>query len=210
MRAAQAARFLFPAPVFVAAMQLSRYNQAAMAELKQSDSQEPLFSAASEPEPRKWKPFVIGLVLVIVAVGAIAFFSRPDRVPEAPQNPYVARLAISDVAMSKSASFLGAEVTYIDATIINSGDRLVTGVTLQVLFRNMLNEVVGDERLLARVIVPNPLAGYPDLVNMSQVPIEPGKSRNVRLTFEHISADWNQNTPELRILDVQLKDAPRK
>lgn len=181
-----------------------------MAEQDQSNQQESLFAAHAESEPRKWKPFVIGLVLVVVAVGAFVYFSRPTRTPETPQNPYVAKLAISNVAMSKSASFLGAEVTYIDATIANNGEQVVSGVTLEALFRNMLDEVVGNERLPARVLIPNPLAGYPDLVNMSQAPIDPGKSRTIRLAFEHISSDWNQNTPELRIVDAQVKNVAQK
>lgn len=176
-----------------------------MVELPQPDQQEPIFVPSSDREPRDWKPFIIGLALVVVVVAALVFFSRPARNTGAPPNPYISKIAIGNVAMSKEASFLGSEVTYVDAAITNNGDRTVLGVTVQAVFRNSLSQVVGDEKTPARVLAPNPLAGYPDLVSMAKAPIEPGKSRNVRITFEHISTDWNQSTPELIVADVQLK-----
>ncbi len=177
-----------------------------MAELEQSDQQqEPRFIQAPEAEPRSRMPFIIGAAVVLVVGLAVVFLSRSKPQASAPQNPYVSKIAISDVKMSKSASFLGSEVTYIDATMANNGDRTVTGVQVEAVFRNVLNEVVGDEKLAARALIPNPLAGYPDLSDLSRTPIEPGKSRPVRIIFEHVSADWNQNYPELKIADVQVK-----
>ena len=47
--------------------------------------------------------------------------------------------------MSESSNLAGGKVTYIDGHITNSGSKTVTGISVQVLFRNAANEVAQNE-----------------------------------------------------------------
>ena len=47
--------------------------------------------------------------------------------------------------MSESSNLAGGKVTYVDGHIANKGSRTVTGITVQVLFRDMAQEVTQNE-----------------------------------------------------------------
>ena len=63
----------------------------------------------------------------------------------APLDPYAASLSLTSLAMSESANLAGGKVTYLDGHIANQGARTVTGVTVQVLFRDFAHEVAQNE-----------------------------------------------------------------
>ena len=44
---------------------------------------------------------------------------------------------------------------------------------------------------------------YVDTQPVSAAPIAPGQSREFRLIFDSIPAEWNQQFPEIRIISVQ-------
>ena len=46
---------------------------------------------------------------------------------------------------------------------------------------------------------------YPDTVDLSVSPLAPGQGKQFRLTFEHVSNDWNHEYPELQVTDVSVK-----
>jgi hypothetical protein len=46
---------------------------------------------------------------------------------------------------------------------------------------------------------------YPDAVDLSVSPLDPNQSKPFRLTFEHVSTDWNQAYPTLQVTDVVVK-----
>ena len=47
--------------------------------------------------------------------------------------------------MSESTNLAGGKVTYLDGHIANTGPRTVTGITVQVLFRDFAHEVTQNE-----------------------------------------------------------------
>ena len=165
-----------------------------------------LFSPAKpEAQERSWTPFVVGLIAVLVVVGIIVLVTRGGGRTSAAVNPYAAELKISNPRVSAAENYVGGTVTYLDATITNTGGKELVGADMDLVFKNTMNQVVQKETMPLHVLVPNQLAGYPDLVDLSRSPIGPGQSKNVRMTLEHISADWNQAAPEMHLVNLKLK-----
>ena len=161
--------------------------------------------AKQEAQERNWKPFVIGLVAVLIVVGVFIAVSRHAGQSKQQLNPYVGKLQISNAKVSAAENYVGGTVTYLDADITNTGDQTLVGADMNLVFKNTLDEVVQKETLPLRVLVENQMGGYPDLVDMSRTPIAPGHTKAVRMTLEHISADWNQAPPQMQLANLKLK-----
>jgi Protein of unknown function (DUF2393) len=156
-----------------------------------------------EEEGRRWLPLAIGAVIIVVAVAAILIFGGPARQQPvaAAIDPYAEYLRISDLKLSAATNFVGVSVTYLDGKITNAGSKTVSGVTVETVFRNSLGEIVQRETL-PLMLYHTGLAGFPDVAPLSAAPLTPNQTRNFRLTFEHISADWDQGYPELRFVRI--------
>ncbi len=150
-----------------------------------------------------WLPILLGVAFVIVVAGGVAFLLRTPPKGAAALHPYASRVRLSDLKMSASENFVGASVTYIDGTVTNTGDRTITHAIIHVIFRNSLNEVAQAQDEPLHVLQTN--GPYPEAVDLSVSPLPPGQSKPFRLTFEHVTADWNQAYPELQVTDVVLK-----
>ena len=161
--------------------------------------------AKQDSQARNWTPFVVGLVAVVVVIGAIILFTRNTGKTTQQVNPYAAKLQISNAKVSAAENYVGGTVTYLDATITNTGDQSLVGADMNLVFKNTMNQIVQKETLPLHVLVENQMGGYPDLVDMSRSPITPGHSKTVRMTLEHISADWDQAPPEMQLVNLKLK-----
>ena len=166
--------------------------------------EEPILNKPQDEE-RNYVPMIIGAVLVILVIALAAFFGRSRGPAANTPDPYAANLQASDMKLSQADNFVGSRVTYLDFQLKNNGSQSVTGGRVVATFHNTLNEVVQQETIPLRVLVPNQLGGYPDLVDLSMAPIGPGASRTIRVTLEHVSGDWNQSAPDLRFVGIQLK-----
>ena len=158
---------------------------------------------ATEQSESNWRPILLGVGLVVIVVGAIAFFLR-----EAPKNgntphPYAANIRLSDLKMSAAENFVGASVTYLDGTVTNSGNKTLTHAIVHVTFKDSLGQIVQTEDIPLHVLQTG--GPYPEAVDLSNSPLAPGQSKPFRLTFEHVSNDWNHEYPELRVTDVSVK-----
>jgi hypothetical protein len=158
---------------------------------------------SSLSDERDWRPVIIGVVVVVIVVVAIAFLLRSHPQAAPAPDPYAAYLKISDLKMSQAENFVGASVTYIDGTISNNGPKTVTHATVHVTFKNSLDQVVQSEDLPIQVLQTS--GPYPDTVDLKASPLAPGQSKPFRLTFEHVSDDWNHAYPEVKIMDVTTK-----
>jgi hypothetical protein len=161
--------------------------------------------AKQDSQVRNWTPFVVGLIAVVVVIGAIILFTRNTGKTPQQVNPYAAKLQISNAKVSAAENYVGGTVTYLDATITNTGDRSLVGADMNLVFKNTMNQIVQKETLPLHVLAENQMGGYPDLVDMSRSPIAPGHSKTVRMTLEHISADWDQAAPEMQLVNLKLK-----
>ncbi len=167
---------------------------------------EQAYEPAPAPDQKgNWVPLLVGLVAVVVAVGAILFFGRHKAPAGTETNPYAQQLKLSAIKLSAAENYMGGTVTYLDFNITNTGDKALTGADVHAEFKNTMGQVVQKETLPLRVLVENQLAGYPDLVDMSRAPIGPGQTKTVRVTLEHISEDWDQSYPVMELVNLKLK-----
>ena len=142
---------------------------------------------------------IVGAVLVIIAVTLIVIFTRNQATAGRP-DPYVGKLQVSNLHMATAQNFAGGSVTYIDGTVANTGDKRVTGARVVVVFKNSLGELVDNPTLPVMVVQPDtPIVDYGP---MERAPLRPGQSRDFRLTLEHISADWDGQIPQVKVVGV--------
>src|ERR1700677_712142 len=82
---------------------------------------------------------VAGLVVLAVILGLVFATRHKPQAPPTTIQPlaaYAAELPLSQLAMSESTSLSGGKSTFIDGHIQNSGPQTVSGVNVQVIFRN--------------------------------------------------------------------------
>jgi hypothetical protein len=147
------------------------------------------------------------LVLVLLAVALLAGRhhapANPGGAGLAPPAAYASQLLIDHVQMSYSTNLSGGKVTYIDGAITNHGSEVVHGITVQVAFRNELKQIAQKETMpLSLIRTREP---YVDTQSVSAAPLKAGDSREFRLIFDHVSEDWDQAYPEIRVIEVEGK-----
>jgi hypothetical protein len=163
-----------------------------------------------EREGRSYLPWIIAGGVIIVAVVLLFVFSSPKPQPAnpggaglAPPDPYAASLPVTGLQMSESANFAGGKVTYVDGHIANKGDKTVTGITVQLAFRDVGNQLVQKETqplMLVRTREP-----YVDTQPVSANPLKPGDERDFRIILDSVAQDWNGQYPEVRVIQVAGK-----
>jgi hypothetical protein len=173
---------------------------------KQGSGGEPSFSSPTEDRggfpAAAWG---VAALIVVVVVGALLFVGRKKPAP--PPNTllapdaYAASLPLSQFAMSESGNLSGGKLTYLDGHVRNTGNRTVTAVTVQVVFKNdvaMPPQIDTVPLTLIRMKDP-----YIDTQAVSANPLKPGDDREFRLTFETVPDNWNQQMPEVRVVEVK-------
>jgi hypothetical protein len=148
---------------------------------------------------------VAAAIVLAVLIGLVIILGRGKSAPQVmpvstATDPYAASLPISGLAMSESANLAGGKLTYLDGHIANQGTQTVTGITAQVLFRNVAPEVAQNETHQLNLIrMRDP---YIDVDPVSAAPLKPGDAQDFRLIFDAVSPDWDGAYPEIRIIKV--------
>jgi len=162
-----------------------------------------------EPSPQtqeresNLRPILVAVAAVVVVVGILFVLSRFTRTPLSAPHPYAANLKISGLKLSAAENFAGFSVTYVDGIVANTGDKTVIHAVVHIAFRNSLGETVQAENVPLQILQTS--GPYPDTVDLRASPLASGQSKQFRLTFEHISTDWDQSYPEVQVTDVALK-----
>lgn len=146
-------------------------------------------------------PIAIGVVAVLIVIGLFILFGRSGANQNASTggaDPYASNLSISNAAMSTADNFAGQQVTYIEGRITNNGSKTVNNAIVQIVFHDSLGQVVQKETQPLMVITTR--EPYIDTAPVASAPLHPGQTREFRLTFEHVSADWNMQLPEITIV----------
>jgi hypothetical protein len=154
-------------------------------------------------------PLAIAAAVVIVVAAVMVILLQHGKGAAAvtpistPLDPYAANLAITNLTMSESGNLAGGKVTYLDGHIQNNGGRTVTGITVQVLFRDYTHEVAQNETQPLKLIrTRDP---YVDVEPVSAAPLAPGAGQDFRLIFDTVSPSWDGAFPEVRIIRVETK-----
>jgi Protein of unknown function (DUF2393) len=162
--------------------------------------------ASRQPEPAAipvaaWA--IAGLAVLAVVIGLLIAGHRKPSVALNSIQPlaaYASNLPLSQLAMSESTSLSGGKSTFVDGHVQNTGSQTVTGITVQVIFRNdeqMPPQVETLPLSLIRTRQP-----YIDTQPVSAAPLKPGDGQDFRLIFENIPANWNMQMPEAHIIQV--------
>ena len=163
----------------------------------------------AQPVERNWLPLAIAATVVLaVLVILYVVFSHgsggPRTMPaNSPLDPYAGNLHISNLAMSRSSNFIGAQITYLDGHIVNTGNQTVTGITAQALFRDFTNIVTQNSTQPMQFIRTR--TPYIDVEPVSAAPLRPGGEQDFRLTFDGVSQNWNGEFPEIRLVHVTAR-----
>ncbi len=149
----------------------------------------------------------IAALIVFFVVSTLIFVTRKAPAPPPntlqPADPYAQSLPLSQLAMSTSESLSAVKQTYLDGHVADTGNRTVTGITVQVVFAN-------DEGLPPQIdTLPLTLIRmrqpYIDTEPVSAEPLKPGEDREFRLIFEKVPENWNTQMPEVRVIHTDLK-----
>jgi hypothetical protein len=143
------------------------------------------------------------VIALIVLVVVLTNRSQPNTSGPAPEDPYSSNLKLMDLHLSTAENFAGASVMYVEGQIANLGSKRITGATVEAVFRNSLGEVV--DRQTQPLTLTQERPGYNDAINLKQHPLGANAQHEFRLTFEHVSADWNQGLPELRFTHIDTE-----
>ena len=154
-------------------------------------------------------PVTIAVVAVLVILAVLVITGRkhgaatgaPDTLR--PLAAYASNLKLSGLQMSESTSLSGGKSTFIDGHVTNTGPATVTGIVAQVLFASDAGGAPQLETVpvsLVRTRQP-----YLDTEPVSAAPLTPGAGADFRLIFEGIRPEWNQQQPEIHIVEVQTR-----
>jgi hypothetical protein len=146
---------------------------------------------------------LVAVVGVIVLMLGIAYLLREPPKAAKAVSSYAASLKLSDFKMSAAENFIGATVSYMDGKIANAGDKSVTRVIVEVNFKDALGQVAQREEVPLRLL--RETGPYTEPVDLTVLPLAPGQTQPFRLTFDSISAQWNRQYPEIRVIDAAVK-----
>lgn len=160
-----------------------------------------------------WIGLGVGFVLIAAIVGGLIYSSRnsKDRIAVQPEvtgaatqaDPYAAKLQISGVRLSQADNMIGGTVTYVEGTVTNTGDKTVSGATVEVTFKNTMSQVV--QRQNEQLWIVQSREPAVDVATLAANPLKPGDKREFRLSFERISADWDRRPPAIRFIVVNSR-----
>lgn len=140
---------------------------------------------------------VIGIALLLAAATGGFFYWQsqqassggPTLTEEA--SAYLPSLDLANVAMEANEDFLAQTLVTITGSIANNGDRTVSLVEVNCVFREVNGIEIQRERAT--------------LVGRRTGSMAPGDAKEFRLAFDAIPDEWNQTMPDLFITQIQFE-----
>ncbi len=144
--------------------------------------------------------FGAGLVIVTLLIGAAVLLSRysapggPQVLKPLPMGPseqaYAPQIHFLEPKMSRAANFLNQEVTFVFGTVENGGNRHIKQIEITLEFHDPFNQVV--------------LRDKQRLFSNYDAPLAAGQRRDFQVGYEHVSAEWNNVYPTIRVTGLDL------
>lgn len=97
----------------------------------------------------------------------------------------------------------GGQLYYVEGTIQNTGTQIISGATVEILFRDALGRICQREAVPLKVVIATEPAL--DVTDLNHAPLAPGQSRDFQIALEHISREWNGQYPQLSIIAVNAR-----
>lgn len=141
---------------------------------------------------RRWLPIVIGAAGTALILAVVFTSGHLASRPAGKVNPgYAGQLRAVATRVSRAETMMAGSVTYVEGTVANLGPRTVTQVNATLRFTDMYGRMVQRSKVT--------------LVDANTGPLAPGKQRSFRLGFDHVSAEWNQAPPAVKITRVYTR-----
>ena len=144
--------------------------------------------------------FGAGLVIVTLLIGAAVLFSRystpsgQETLKALPMGPseqaYAPQIHFLEPKMSRAANFLNQEVTFVFGTLQNGGNRRIKQIEITLEFHDPFNQVVFRDKQR--------------LFSNYDAPLAAGQQRDFQVGYEHVSAEWNNVYPTIRVTGLDL------
>jgi hypothetical protein len=164
-------------------------------------AENPSTNSAAEGVERNWMPWIVALVVICCGLGVAFWLGRPAANSNGNAvDPYAKFVVLGNVQVSQASNFAGDQLTYVDGTIENRGNRTITSMTMQAAFPNETGDA--PQILQAPLSLVRSRDPYVDTQPISAAPLPPGKTQDFRLVFDDVTPMWNQSPPALRIMDI--------
>lgn len=140
---------------------------------------------------------VIGIALLLAAATGGFFYWQSQRAASGgptlteEASAYLPSLDLANVEMEAKEDFLEQTLVTITGKIANNGDRTVSLVEVNCVFREVNGIEIQRERAT--------------LVGRRTGPMAPGDAKEFRLAFDAIPDEWNQTMPSLFITQIQFE-----
>ena len=134
----------------------------------------------------KW---IAGLgVLILAALLSCSHEpSQTESSPSAEAKAYVRNLQLSDVSMKATESYAKQVITEIEGKVTNAGNRTVDFAEVACVFYDSIGQMVLREK-----------------ATIVRRALRPGETQAFRLPFDDIPASWNNQMPQLVIVQIRL------
>lgn len=148
-------------------------------------------------------PWVVALVAICFGLGVVYWLGRPMANFSGGIDPYARNVVLGNVQVSRASNFAGDQLTYVDGTIENRGNRTITSMTLQASFATESGDA--PQTLQANVSLIRSREPHIETQPISVAPLAAGQSKEFRLVFDNVSAAWNQQPPTLQTVDISTR-----
>ena len=134
----------------------------------------------------KW---IAGLgVLILAALLSCSHKpSQTESSPSAEAKAYVRNLQLSEVSMKATESYAKQVITEIEGKVTNAGNRTVDFAEVACVFYDSIGQMVLREK-----------------ATIVRRALRPGETQAFRLPFDDIPASWNNQMPQLVIVQIRL------